>query len=134
MDSLNETIAKIVRFRDKRDWRQFHSPKNLSMSIAIEAAELMEHFQWLTVEQAATLAAVLPSPKHLQADRPSEYVRHRTWQIIRQMNGRTGPDILGVCMAATWRRARRTRSGCASSTSPTPRPSAAGSSPAAEHR
>ena len=50
------TIQKAVRlFRDARDWRQFHSPKNLSMSIAIEAAELMEHFQWLTTEQATTL-------------------------------------------------------------------------------
>jgi dCTP diphosphatase len=49
-------IQKAVRhFRDARDWRQFHSPKNLSMSIAIEAAELMEHFQWLTTEEAAAL-------------------------------------------------------------------------------
>jgi NTP pyrophosphatase (non-canonical NTP hydrolase) len=37
----------VRRFVDERDWRQFHSPKNLSMSLAIEAAELMEHFQWL---------------------------------------------------------------------------------------
>ncbi len=49
-------IQQAVRhFRDARDWRRFHSPKNLSMSIAIEAAELMEHFQWLTTAQAATL-------------------------------------------------------------------------------
>ena len=39
-------------FVDRRDWQQFHSPKNLSMSIAIEAAELMEHFQWLSAEQS----------------------------------------------------------------------------------
>ena len=51
------TIQQAVRqFRDARNWRQFHSPKNLSMSIAIEAAELMEHFQWLTTEQATALA------------------------------------------------------------------------------
>lgn len=44
-------LRQIVRhFVDARDWRQFHSPKNLSMSLAIEAAELMEHFQWLTTE------------------------------------------------------------------------------------
>ena len=42
-------------FRDARDWQQFHSPKNLSMSIAIEAAELMEHFQWLTTQEASRL-------------------------------------------------------------------------------
>jgi dCTP diphosphatase len=37
----------VRRFVDERDWRQFHSPKNLSMSLAVEAAELMEHFQWI---------------------------------------------------------------------------------------
>ena len=47
----------VADFRDARDWRQFHSPKNLSMSIAIEAAELMEHFQWLTTTEASNLAA-----------------------------------------------------------------------------
>ncbi len=56
-DSSIATIQKaICDFRDARDWRQFHSPKNLSMSIAIEAAELMEHFQWLTTEEALALA------------------------------------------------------------------------------
>src|SRR5436189_6164805 len=43
-------LREIVRrFVEERDWRQFHSPKNLSMSLAIEAAELMEHFQWIDV-------------------------------------------------------------------------------------
>ena len=46
----------VAEFRDARDWRQFHSPKNLSMSIAIEAAELMEHFQWLTTTEASHLS------------------------------------------------------------------------------
>ena len=45
------TIAELKKLMDDfvvaRDWRQFHDPKNLSASIAIEAAELMEHFQWL---------------------------------------------------------------------------------------
>ena len=49
---LREKMAEFVR---ERDWGQFHTPKNLSMSIAIEAAELMEHFQWLTVEQSKCL-------------------------------------------------------------------------------
>ncbi|RMF04559.1 MAG: nucleotide pyrophosphohydrolase [Chloroflexi bacterium] len=53
--SLAELQKLVTEFRDERNWRQFHSPKNLSMSIAIEAAELMEHFQWLTVEEAANL-------------------------------------------------------------------------------
>jgi dCTP diphosphatase len=46
---LRQAVAAFV---DNRDWRPFHTPKNLSMSIAIESAELMEHFQWLTTEEA----------------------------------------------------------------------------------
>lgn len=54
----------------------------------------------LNKRQAATLAAVLPSPRHLLADRPSEYVRHRTWQIIRQMNALGGRAFLRAAGAS----------------------------------
>lgn len=43
-------------FVDERDWQRFHTPKNLASSIAIEAAELMEHFQWLTPEESQQLS------------------------------------------------------------------------------
>ena len=43
--------AKVQAFIDERDWQPFHDPKNLSMSIAIEAAELMEHFQWMRTDE-----------------------------------------------------------------------------------
>lgn len=46
---------KLRAFADARDWDQFHSPKNLSMALMVEAAELMEHFQWLTEAQSAEL-------------------------------------------------------------------------------
>jgi NTP pyrophosphatase (non-canonical NTP hydrolase) len=46
---------EMAHFVAERDWQQFHDPKNLAMSIAIEAAELMEHFQWLTSEQAVAV-------------------------------------------------------------------------------
>jgi NTP pyrophosphatase (non-canonical NTP hydrolase) len=53
------TIAELRRliadFVAERDWSQFHSPKNVSMALAIEAAELMEHFQWLTTEGSRRL-------------------------------------------------------------------------------
>ncbi len=45
----------VDTFVGARDWYQFHTPKNLAMSIAIEAAEIMEHFQWLTVEESSAL-------------------------------------------------------------------------------
>jgi NTP pyrophosphatase (non-canonical NTP hydrolase) len=42
----------VRQFIARRDWQRYHTPKNLSMSIAIEAAELMEHFQWATQEES----------------------------------------------------------------------------------
>lgn len=59
------------QFVNERDWQQFHSPKNLSMSVAIEAAELMEMFQWLTVEesvQAVKDAVILEKTREELAD------------------------------------------------------------------
>ena len=50
---LRQLIADFVA---ERDWSQFHSPKNVSMALAIEAAELMEHFQWLTPEASRKVA------------------------------------------------------------------------------
>jgi dCTP diphosphatase len=53
---LAELRQLMAAFVVQRDWGQFHTPKNLAMSLAIEAAELMEHFQWLTPEQSRSLA------------------------------------------------------------------------------
>jgi NTP pyrophosphatase (non-canonical NTP hydrolase) len=51
-----ETLrARLAQFAAERDWDQFHNPKNLAMALAGEAGELVEHFQWLTFEQAANL-------------------------------------------------------------------------------
>lgn len=43
---MKEVRDRLRKFRDERDWKQFHSPENLAKSIAIEAGELLEHFQW----------------------------------------------------------------------------------------
>ena len=50
--TIQEIKDKIAKFVNERDWNKFHSPKNLAMSIAIEAGELMEIFQWLSQEEA----------------------------------------------------------------------------------
>ena len=50
--TLADLRAAVDRFVDARDWYEYHTPKNLAMSIAIEAAEIMEHFQWSTVTDA----------------------------------------------------------------------------------
>ncbi|MDF2464827.1 MAG: hypothetical protein K0Q43_3062 [Ramlibacter sp.] len=58
---MNTTIESLTqalrRFAAERDWEQFHSPKNLAAALTVEAAELLEHFQWLTEEQSRNLPA-----------------------------------------------------------------------------
>lgn len=61
--TLQSLTLQLRQFAAARDWEQFHSPKNLASALSVEAAELLEHFQWLTEEQsrnldAATKAAV----------------------------------------------------------------------------
>ena len=46
MPTLDDLTKRILAFRDARDWKQFHNPKDLSLSLVLEAAEVMEHFQW----------------------------------------------------------------------------------------
>jgi len=50
--NLEEITAKIRRFRDERDWAQFHNPKDMAMALSIEAGELMELFLWKTPDEA----------------------------------------------------------------------------------
>jgi NTP pyrophosphatase (non-canonical NTP hydrolase) len=54
--TVAELRKLVADFVAERDWSQFHSPKNVSMALAIEAAELMEHFQWLTTDASRNLA------------------------------------------------------------------------------
>ena len=56
MPSIEKLTDDIRQFAEERDWEQFHSPKNLSMALAVEACEIMEIFQWLTQEQSKNLS------------------------------------------------------------------------------
>ena len=56
-EQLEDLKTRIQHFADERDWDQFHTPKNLAMALIVEAAELVEHFQWLTAEESQSLAA-----------------------------------------------------------------------------
>ena len=51
MNETHEVLKEINQFRDERNWRQFHNEKDLSLSISLEAAELLELFQWKTPEE-----------------------------------------------------------------------------------
>ena len=53
--NFDELKAVLRTFADERDWDQFHSPKNLSMALSVEVAELLEHFQWLTEAESREL-------------------------------------------------------------------------------
>lgn len=60
MNDQQSTVADLRKLVDafvaERQWHQFHTPKNLAMALSIEAAELMEHFQWLTIEESQAVA------------------------------------------------------------------------------
>ena len=55
-NSLDELAYRLRIFAGKREWEQFHTPKNLASALIVEAAELLEHFQWLTPEQSRQLS------------------------------------------------------------------------------
>ena len=52
---INDLQTRLRQFAKDRDWEQFHAPKNLAMALAVEAGELMEHYQWLSEEQSEQL-------------------------------------------------------------------------------
>ena len=112
--ALRETVRTFV---DARDWQQFHSPKNLSMALAIEAAELMEHFQWITPhasrqvgeeapkltavseELADVLCYVLAIANELNIDLATalreKMVKNEAKYPVEEYRGRYGPEDEG---------------------------------------
>jgi dCTP diphosphatase len=61
--TIPELTRAILDFRDQRDWQQFHSPKNLAISLSLEASEILEHFQWSTPGEA------IPPQKALELEK-----------------------------------------------------------------
>lgn len=56
MNELRDLTERIRSFSEAREWEQFHNPKNLAMALIAEAAELVEQFQWLTLEEASAIS------------------------------------------------------------------------------
>ena len=54
---MKNTIEKIRKFRDDREWMQFHDPKNMAIGVVLEATELLEHFQWKDKKEAEEYVA-----------------------------------------------------------------------------
>jgi len=51
MDQIKILTKKLINFRDSRDWQQFHNPKDIAISLSLEASEVLEHFQWKNKEE-----------------------------------------------------------------------------------
>ncbi len=51
MKNIEDFMKRIIAFRDARDWKQFHNPKDVALSLVLEAAEVMEHFQWKNTKE-----------------------------------------------------------------------------------
>lgn len=51
MANIKDLTKRIIAFRNARDWKQFHNPKDVSLSLVLEATEVMEHFQWKNAEE-----------------------------------------------------------------------------------
>ncbi len=76
MRDLEELKERVRAFVAERDWDQFHSPKNLAMALSVEAAELVEIFQWLTEEQSA-------APDAGRRQRAAEELADILWFLVR---------------------------------------------------
>lgn len=51
MKEINDVVKRIIKFRDDRDWKKFHNPKDVALSLVLESCELLEHFQWKDKEE-----------------------------------------------------------------------------------
>jgi NTP pyrophosphatase (non-canonical NTP hydrolase) len=86
MSDLQNIKTRLHLFSDQRDWHQFHSAKNLSMALSVEASEIVEHFQWLTEEQSDNLPqSSLQKVETELAD---------TFLYLLQLADRLGVDLL----------------------------------------
>jgi len=99
--TLQELVDAVAAFRDARDWAQFHSPKNLSMAIAIEAAELMERFEWVDVAESRALLKE-PGPRAAVAEELADVLAYCL--SLASMAGFDVATIVRQKMAANARR------------------------------
>lgn len=99
MDDLDTLREAVRRFAAERDWERFHSPKNLASALAVEAAELLEPFQWLTEEQSRR-----PAPETLAA--ASEEIADVLLYLVR-LGDKLGIDPVAAAHAKLVANARK---------------------------
>ena len=91
--TIAELKTRLLAFVREREWEQFHSPKNLSMALASEAGELMEHFLWTTTDQSRALA-LDPAKRGKIADELADVVIYAL-----EFANITGLDVAGAIEA-----------------------------------
>jgi len=108
MAALTDSIAciaelkkRILAFARERDWEQFHAPKNLSMALAAEAAELMEHFLWASPEKSREIAGD-PAKRQMIAEELADVVIYAL-----EFANSTGLDVAGAIEAKMAANARK---------------------------
>jgi len=99
--TIAELKARLLAFVRERDWEQFHSPKNLSMALAAEAGELMEHFLWATAEQSRATASN-PDKRERIADELADVVIYAL-----EFANSTGLDVAAAIEAKMAANARK---------------------------
>ena len=115
--TVSELKEMVEQFVSERDWHQFHTPKNLSMAMAIEVGELMEHFQWITGEESRNIHNT-PEKKEAVAEELSDVLcycmaianemdidiaqsmtskmqKNRAKYPVKEFKGRYGPEDAG---------------------------------------
>ena len=98
-DRFDRLCGDIARFVADRDWAKFHNPKNLAMALVAEAGELVEHFQWLTPDEADTLD---PASKEEAAMEIADVLIY-----LIELSGRLGVDPLAAAQRKLARNAVR---------------------------
>lgn len=90
-DSLHDLARQLQRFAEARDWQRFHSPKNLASALIVEAAELLEHFQWQTEAQSRALA---PAQREAVASEMADVLLY-----LQQLANALGIDLIEAANA-----------------------------------
>jgi dCTP diphosphatase len=98
---LDELKERVLAFARERDWEQFHSPKNLSMALAGEAAELMENFLWVTPEESRTSANEKRRRKAIEEELADVFI------YALQFANQTGIDVASAIESKMKENARK---------------------------
>jgi dCTP diphosphatase len=99
--TIADLKSRVLAFVRERDWEQFHTPKNLSMALAAEAGELMEHFLWATPEQSQAIA-VEPAKRGKIADELADVIIYAL-----EFANMTGIDVAAAIEAKMAANARK---------------------------